>query len=86
MPLLDDDAENVETLRRFGAKAFYGDPTRTRRLMRGGSARRRRDCLVVALADVEETTCRLVRMVQAEFPKLRVIYVRARDRHRTRIC
>ena len=73
---LDPDAANVDAVRRFGAKAYYGDPSRLDLLRAVGAAEAR--ILVVALPDAEESL-KLVDAAQAEFPQLQ-IYARARNR------
>lgn len=73
---LDADAENVETVRRFGQLAYYGDPTRLDLLRAVGAGEAK--VLVVALGDVEQSL-RLVETVRRNFPHLR-IYARARNR------
>jgi monovalent cation:proton antiporter-2 (CPA2) family protein len=73
---LDDDADNVDTVRRFGTKAFYGDPTRIELLRAVGADRAK--ILVVALDDPAQTL-KLVERAKAEFPHLK-IYARARNR------
>ena len=73
---LDDDADQVDTVRRFGTKAFFGDPTRLELLRAVGLAEAR--ILVVALADPKQSVA-LVERAQAEFPHLK-IYARARNR------
>lgn len=73
---LDADAENVETVRRFGQKAYFGDPTRLDLLRSVGAQDAK--VLVVALADVEQSL-KLVEIARRNFPHLR-LYVRARNR------
>ena len=75
--VLDADPEQVEFVRRYGNKVYYGDVTRLDllRAARLGKAR----ILVVALSDVE-ASMRTVQLVKRHFPEVR-IYARARDRH-----
>ena len=73
---LDDDADNVDTVRRFGTKAFYGDPSRVELLRAVGADQAK--ILVVALDDPAQTL-KLVERAKAEFPHLK-IYARARNR------
>jgi len=73
---LDADADNVETVRRFGTVAFFGDPTRLELLRAVGAEQAK--ILVVALADPQQTL-QLVERAKAEFPHLK-IYARARNR------
>jgi monovalent cation:proton antiporter-2 (CPA2) family protein len=73
---LDPDSENVDTVRRFGYKAYFGDPTRLDLLKAVGAGEAK--VLVAALGDVEQNM-KLVEMVRRHFPDL-TIYARARNR------
>lgn len=73
---LDNDADQVDTVRRFGRKAFFGDPTRLELLRAVGLGEAK--ILVVALADPKQSV-ELVERARAEFPHLR-IFARARNR------
>ena len=73
---LDDDADNVETIRRFGHKVFFGDPTRIEMLRAVGAEQAR--ILVVTLDDQAQVLS-LVERAKSAFPKLK-IYARARNR------
>lgn len=73
---LDADAENVEAVRRFGHKAYFGDPTRMDLLRSVGIQDAK--VLIVALGDVEQSL-KLVETARRTFPDLR-IYARARNR------
>jgi glutathione-regulated potassium-efflux system ancillary protein KefC len=74
---IDDDAENIETVRRFGNVAYFGDPARTELLRAVGVSGAR--IVVVAVGDVTQSL-RIVERVTAEFPHL-TIFARARNRH-----
>ncbi len=74
---LEEDASQVETVRRFGYKVYYGNPGRPDLLRAAGAETAK--ILVIALADMEETL-RVVDMVRRDFPNLK-IFVRARNRH-----
>ncbi len=74
---LDDDADNVETIRRFGHKVFFGDPTRIELLRAVGAEQAK--ILVVTLDDQAHTLA-LVERAKKAFPHLK-IYARARNRH-----
>jgi len=74
--LIDHDPNQVELVRRFGSKAYYGDATRLDVLEKAGAGRAR--LLVVALDDAEGAM-RLVKRVRQNFPNLRLI-VRAHSR------
>ena len=74
---LDADARRIETVRRFGPKIYFGDPTRLELLRTAGAERA--SILVIALDD-REATLTLAAMVRREFPHLAVI-ARAHDRN-----
>ncbi len=74
--VLDSDPDQVETLRRFGLKSFYGDATRLDLLRTAGAERAR--MFIIAIDD-EEQTMRLIDLVQENFPHLRLL-VRADSR------
>jgi glutathione-regulated potassium-efflux system ancillary protein KefC/glutathione-regulated potassium-efflux system protein KefB len=73
---LDASADQVETVRRFGRTAYYGDASRLD-LLRAAKAERAQ-LLVVAIDDVE-ASIRTVQTARAHFPHLR-IFARARNR------
>lgn len=73
--VLDHDPDQIELLKRFGFKIFYGDATRLDLLEAAGAARAK--VLVVAIDDVESSVA-LVEKVRLHFPKLRII-ARARN-------
>ena len=68
--LIDHDPNQIETVRRFGSKAYYGDATRIDVLEAAGAARAR--LLIVALDD-HEAGMRTVKLVRRRFPQLKVI-------------
>jgi voltage-gated potassium channel Kch len=73
---LEKDASQVETLRRFGAKVYFGNPARPD-LLRAAEADQAK-LLIVALEDVEEIL-QVVDVARRTFPKLRIL-ARARNR------
>ncbi len=73
--VLDHDAELVETVRRFGSPAFYGDATRLDMMRTAGAASAR--VLVVAIDNIEQSL-KLVDIAQAHFPHLKIV-ARARN-------
>jgi monovalent cation:proton antiporter-2 (CPA2) family protein len=73
---LDPDAENVDTVRQFGYRAYFGDPTRLELLRAVGADKAK--VLVAALPDMAENL-KLVETVRRHFPDLKV-YARARNR------
>jgi glutathione-regulated potassium-efflux system ancillary protein KefC len=74
--LIDHDPNQVELVRRFGNKAYYGDATRMDVLESAGIAGAR--LLVLALDDPEATR-RLAERVRARYPDLKLV-VRAHGR------
>lgn len=68
--VLDSDADQVETLRRFGLKSFYGDATRLDLLRTAGAERAR--MFIIAIDD-EEKTLQLIDLVRENFPHLRIL-------------
>ncbi|MBU6258879.1 MAG: glutathione-regulated potassium-efflux system protein KefC [Burkholderiales bacterium] len=73
--VLDHDAEQLETLRRFGWPAFYGDATRLDLLRTAGAGRAR--VIVVAIDDVEQNLA-VVDLVQQHFAQATIV-ARARN-------
>ncbi len=73
---LEKNSAQVEVVRRFGNKVYFGNPTREE-VMRAASADTAQ-ILVVALDDMDETL-RVVEMAKRHFPRL-VILARARNR------
>jgi glutathione-regulated potassium-efflux system ancillary protein KefC len=73
--VLDHDADQIETMRRFGWRVFYGDATRLD-LMRTAGADTAR-VLVLAIDDVEQSIA-VARQARAPIPPQRVI-ARARN-------
>ena len=73
--VLDHDAEQVETVRRFGWPVFYGDATRLDLLRTAGAAQAR--VLVLAIDDVEQSL-KVADLARAHFPQLQIV-ARARN-------
>jgi glutathione-regulated potassium-efflux system ancillary protein KefC len=73
--VLDHDPEQIEMLRKFGYRVFYGDATRLDLLQAAGAAKAR--LLVNAIDDVEESLA-LTDRVLANFPGLPIV-ARARN-------
>jgi CPA2 family monovalent cation:H+ antiporter-2/glutathione-regulated potassium-efflux system protein KefB len=74
---LDKSQEQVDVVRRFGAKVFYGDPSREE-VMRAAGAESA-NVLVIALDDMDASV-KTAQMVKRKFPHLAVV-ARARNRH-----
>jgi glutathione-regulated potassium-efflux system ancillary protein KefC len=75
LTVLDHDPDQIDVLRRFGFKVFYGDATRADLLRAAGAARAR--ALVVAIDDIEDSLD-LVETVRRDWPGLQ-IFARARN-------
>ena len=73
--VLDHDPDQIEMLRKFGNKVFYGDATRLDLLTAAGAKDAR--LLVNAIDDVEDSL-KLTDLVREHFPDLRLI-ARARN-------
>jgi glutathione-regulated potassium-efflux system ancillary protein KefC len=73
--VLDHDPDQIELLRRFGYKVFYGDATRLDLLIAAGIGKAR--TLVVAIDDVSQSLA-LVDTVRRNFPDLTIL-ARARN-------
>ncbi|MBE7211857.1 MAG: NAD-binding protein, partial [Gluconacetobacter diazotrophicus] len=73
---LDNDPTQIEVLRRFGTKVFYGDPSRPDLLRAAGADTAK--LLVVALGDPEDVI-RVVDVARRNFPDLPIL-ARARNR------
>ena len=75
LTVLDHDPDQIDLLRAFGFKVFYGDVTRADLLHAAGAAKAQ--ALVVAIDDVEDSLA-LVDAVRREFPDLPIL-ARARN-------
>ncbi|MBX3022915.1 MAG: monovalent cation:proton antiporter-2 (CPA2) family protein [Bdellovibrionales bacterium] len=73
---IDHDAEQIELLRKFGNKVYYGDASREDILRAAGAERAK--FFILAVDDVE-ASLETARRVQEYFPHLR-IFARARNR------
>jgi monovalent cation:proton antiporter-2 (CPA2) family protein len=74
--VIDHDPGQIDTVRRFGWKAYYGDATRMDLLEAAGAERAK--LLLVAIDD-PEAALKLVKRVRQRFPALQLV-VRARSR------
>jgi monovalent cation:proton antiporter-2 (CPA2) family protein len=74
--VIDHDPGQIETVRRFGFKAYYGDATRMDLLESAGAERA--SVLVVAIDDADAAMA-MVKRVRQRFPRLALV-VRARSR------
>ena len=68
--VLDHDPDQVESLRRFGFRVYYGDATRLDLLEAAGA---RKACLLVNAIDDVEDSVALVDRARANFPELPIL-------------
>jgi voltage-gated potassium channel Kch len=68
--VLDHDADQVQTLGRFGLKSFYGDASRLDLLQAAGAARAK---LFVLAIDDEAKALQIIETIQHEFPHLKIL-------------
>ncbi len=68
--VLDNDADQVDLLAKFGLQSFYGDASRIDLLHAAGAGKAR---LFVLAIDDEERSLGIVRTVRREFPHLRIL-------------
>jgi len=74
--VLDNDMSTIETMRRFGVKGFFGDPSRPELLEAAGLA----DAQVLVVAvDSRDTITQIVRFARGRRPDIHIV-ARARDR------
>jgi voltage-gated potassium channel Kch len=73
---LESDAEQVETLRRYGSKVYYGDASRLELLQAAGAERA--EIFILAISDVEASV-RTVETLNKHYPHLKIL-ARARNR------
>jgi glutathione-regulated potassium-efflux system ancillary protein KefC len=73
--VLEHDADQIEVVRRFGWRAFYGDATRLDLLRTAGAERAR--VIVVAVDDMQQGLA-IVDLVREHFPRLQIV-ARARN-------
>lgn len=73
--VLDHDPDQVDLLRKFGFKVFYGDATRRDLIRAAGAATAK--ILVVAIDDIEDSL-KLVDIARRDFPHLTIL-ARARN-------
>jgi voltage-gated potassium channel Kch len=68
--VLDHDADQVETLAKYGMKSFYGDASRLDLLQAAGAAHAK---LFVLAIDDEAKALEIIKTIQHEFPKLKIL-------------
>ena len=78
---LDPSAEQVALVRRFGANAYYGDPSRAEMLRAAGAAHAK---IIVIAPDDFDQTLKIIDNVKRHFPQLKIL-ARARNRRHVHI-
>ena len=73
---LERDQGQVDVVRRFGNKVYFGDPTRAEVLRAAGAEQAK---LLVVLLDDMEAVLRTVEVAKRNFPQLKIL-ARARNR------
>jgi Kef-type K+ transport system membrane component KefB len=68
--VLDNDADQVDVLRKFGLKSYYGDASREDMLRLAGAERAK---LLILAIDNEGKAVEIVKTVQEHFPHLQII-------------
>lgn len=74
--VLDNDPDQIELLRKFGFKGYFGDASRLDLLHSAGAADAK---LLIVAVDDAENSLKIVELAKAEFPHLK-LYARARNR------
>jgi glutathione-regulated potassium-efflux system ancillary protein KefC len=74
--VLEKDPDEIELLRKFGHRGYFGDASRLDLLQNAGAAKAR--LLIVAVDDADKCL-EIVKLARQNFPKLKV-YARARNR------
>lgn len=76
LTVLENDPEQVELLRKFGFKGYFGDASRLDLLKNAGADKAK---LLIVAVDDPDTSLDIVRLAKQEFPQIK-IYSRARNR------
>jgi glutathione-regulated potassium-efflux system ancillary protein KefC len=74
--VLEKDPDQIELLRKFGFKGYFGDASRLDLLHSAGAHKAK---LLIVAVDDPETSLEIVRLAKTEFPRLK-IFARARNR------
>jgi len=74
--VLEKDPDQIELLRKFGFKGYFGDAARLDLLNSAGAAKAK---LLIVAVDDPETSLEIARLAKEEFPHLQV-FARARNR------
>ncbi|CDZ75912.1 K(+)/H(+) antiporter [Legionella massiliensis] len=76
LTILEKDPEQIELLRKFGFKGYFGDASRLDLLKNAGADKAK---LMIVAVDDPDTCLEIARLAKHEFPQLK-IYSRARNR------
>lgn len=76
LTVLEKDPEQIELLRKFGVKGYFGDASRLDLLKNAGAKQAK---LLIIAVDDPDTCLEIVKLAKQEFPQLK-IYSRARNR------
>lgn len=76
LTILEKDPDQIEMLRRFGNKVFFGDASRLQLLQHAGIEKAK--MLIITVDDADKTV-EIVRVVRASYPKIKIL-ARARNR------
>jgi CPA2 family monovalent cation:H+ antiporter-2 len=74
--ILDNDPEQIDSLRKIGFKAYYGDATRLELLEAAGCANAK---VFIAAIDNPKTNLQIIKTLQKHYPNLKIL-TRARNR------
>ncbi|OCH97766.1 potassium transporter [Legionella jamestowniensis] len=76
LTVLENDPQQIEQLRKFGIKGYFGDASRLDLLKNAGAQQAK---LLIVAVDDPDTSLEIVKLAKQEFPQLK-IYARARNR------
>lgn len=68
--IIDNDGANIEVLRKFGFKVYYGDINRDDLFKAAGADEA--ELLIITMSDID-TTIKLVEMVKKNYPHLKIV-------------
>src|SRR5262249_44215901 len=74
--ILEKDPDQIELLRKFGSKGYFGDASRLDLLQSAGAAKAK---LLIIAVDAADRCLEIVRLAHEHFPNLK-IFARARNR------
>ncbi len=74
--VLDHDPDQIDLMRRFGHRAFFGDASRLELLESAGAGSA---CVLIVAIDNSDKTLEIVELARRHFPHLRIV-ARARER------